>query len=75
MTFDTAGVLYVATSIGVQAFDRAGRLIGIIPAPGGEGASDVFFAGPDMSWLYATDGEKVYRRLTVRHGAGTYWRK
>jgi gluconolactonase len=74
MTLDTAGSLYVATSLGVQVFDRNHRLTGILPTPGGSGVSDVFFAGPNMQWLYVTDGDKLYRRPSKRSGPGGYSR-
>lgn len=69
MTFDTDGFLYVATNIGVQVFDPAGRMKMIIDAPVTAGVSDVFFAGPGLKWLYVTDGDKIYRRLSKRRGA------
>jgi hypothetical protein len=41
----------------------------IINPPRNAGVSDVFFGGPDMRWLYVTDGENVYRRPVKRRGA------
>ena len=72
MTFDAEGFLYAGTSLGVQVFDGTGRLATIIEAPGAGDATDVFFAGPGMKWLYVTDGDKIYRRLSKRRGA-TMW--
>ena len=72
MVFDTEGFLYVATKLGVQVCDQPGRVTAIINPPGSEGVSDVFFGGPNMQWLYVTDGSKVYRRLLKRRGA-TAW--
>jgi gluconolactonase len=69
MTFDTAGFLYVATTVGVQVYDPAGRAAAILNPPGRDGVSDVFFGGPDMQWLFVTDGDRVYRRLSTRRGA------
>ena len=69
MTFDTEGFLYVATSLGVQVFDRTRRLTAIIQPPGNNGVTDVFFAGPGMRWLYLKDGERIYRRPSKRRGA------
>src|SRR5262245_15437697 len=68
MAFDSESFLYVATKIGVQVFDPRGRLTTIIEAPGSEGVASVFFGGPGLQWLYATDGNKIYRRPTKRHG-------
>ncbi len=73
MTFDTDGYLYVATSLGVQVCDQAGRVNAILnPPPGGDGVSDVFFAGPGLQWLYVSSGDKMFRRLVKHHGAATW---
>ena len=72
MVFDTDGNLYVATNIGVQVCDQPGRVTAIINPPGSRGVSNVFFAGPDLQWLYVTDGDKVYRRPVKRRGAGPW---
>jgi gluconolactonase len=68
MTFDTEGWLYVSTNAGVQVFDSGGRTMGIIGVPGSEGANDVYFAGPEMKWLYVHEVDKVYRRPARRRG-------
>ena len=73
MTFDTEGFLYVATSLGVQICDQAGRVVAILNPPlGSDGLGNVFFAGPNLQWLYATDGDKLYRRLMKHRGAATW---
>jgi sugar lactone lactonase YvrE len=71
MAFDTEGFLYVATSLGVQVFDRGGRVAAIIDAPGTGGVSAVLFGGTNREWLYVTDGDKMYRRLSKRRGAAS----
>ena len=68
MAFDSKGFLYVATTLGVQVCDKRGRVAAIIHAPGKEGVSAVFFAGPGLHWLYVADGDKIYRRPAKRHG-------
>jgi sugar lactone lactonase YvrE len=72
MAFDMDGFLYVATKVGVQVCDQPGRVNTIINPPGSESLSAVFFGGPDLQWLYATDGDKVYRRPMKRRGAPTW---
>jgi len=73
MTFDTEGFLYVATSLGIQICDQAGRVVAILNPPvGSDGLGNVFFAGPNLQWLYATDGETLYRRLMKHRGAETW---
>ena len=72
MAFDSDGYLYVGTNLGIQVCDQAGRVNGIInPPPGSGGTYDVFFAGPNLQWLYATDGNRMYRRLVKHHGVAT----
>jgi len=69
MAFDTEGFLYVATTLGVQVCDQPGRVVAIINPPHGEGLAGVLFGGPNRQWLYATDGDRIYRRLVKRQGA------
>jgi enterochelin esterase-like enzyme/sugar lactone lactonase YvrE len=72
MAFDTEGFLYIATSLGVQVCDQPGRVTAIITPPGSEGVSDVFFAGPNLQWMYVTDGSRIYRRPVKRRGAESW---
>lgn len=74
MTFDTEGFLYVATAIGVQICDQPGRVMAIVNPPPGisDGVNDVFFAGPNLQWLYVSASDKMYRRLVKHRGAGTW---
>jgi sugar lactone lactonase YvrE len=69
MAFDTEGFLYVATNMGVQVFDRGGRLAAILDTPATDGVSAVLFGGPNREWLYITNGDKMYRHLSKRRGA------
>lgn len=59
---DSEGRTWVATSLGVQILDQLGRVHFIIRPPQNQWLSNVAFAGPDSDWLYATCGDKVYRR-------------
>jgi gluconolactonase len=65
---DKDGRLYVASRLGIQVCDQAGRVNCIIPTPNGK-VSNVVFGGADFSTLYATCGEKVYRRKVKVKGA------
>lgn len=62
-TTEASGRTFVTTELGVQIFDTAGRLSGIIakPDPLGKVVS-VEFAGKDHDILYVAGGEKVYGR-------------
>lgn len=68
---DRDGRLYVATRLGIQVCDQAGRVNCIIPTPNGR-VSNLCFGGPQFDTLYATCGDRVYlRRLRVR-GANAF---
>jgi gluconolactonase len=68
MTVDTEGFLYVATRLGLQVFDQAGRVTAIIDMPRGSLPSGVVFGGSNLDTLYVTAGDKVWRRVVRRKG-------
>ena len=63
---DTNGWLYVATSLGIQVCDQAGRVNFIIPTP--KPAFDVCFGGKDLSELFIACGDTIYKRPTKAKG-------
>jgi gluconolactonase len=68
MTVDSEGFLYVATKLGIQICDPAGRTVGILRKPQSWDPSNVVFGGPDLQTLYVTSGDKVFRRWIRRKG-------
>jgi sugar lactone lactonase YvrE len=68
MTFDTLGYLYVASKLGIQVCDQAGRVLGIIRRPGTKDLSNVVFGGSGLNTLYVTAEDTVYRRVLRRQG-------
>jgi len=72
MTVDAAGTLYVTTALGVQFCDQAGRVNGILAKPQNKWLANAVFGGPDLSELYATCGDKVYKRKTKVKGVRSY---
>ncbi len=68
LTVDKAGRVYVATRSGVQMFDPTGRMGGVILKPHPGPCSNVVFGGPSLNVLYATCGDKVFKRLTKTQG-------
>jgi sugar lactone lactonase YvrE len=66
---DRDGRAYVATRMGVQIFDRNGRVAGIMPLPGNAEATSLCFGGHDFDTLYVAGGGKVYRRKLHSVGA------
>jgi gluconolactonase len=68
MRVDREGRLYVATNLGIQVADQIGRVQAIIPTPNGR-VANLCFGGADFSTLYATCGDKVYKRRVKAVGA------
>ena len=68
---DRDGRLYVATRLGIQVCDQAGRVNAIIPTPNGR-ITNLCFGGPDFDILYATCNDKVYRRKLHTTGANAW---
>ena len=68
---DRDGRLYVATSLGIQICDQAGRVNAIIPTPNRR-VSNVVFGGEKFDTLYATAGDKVYKRKLNATGANAW---
>ena len=56
---DKAGRLYVATRMGIQVCDQAGRVNCVIPTPNGKIASLCFGGCRRFDTIYATCGERV----------------
>jgi gluconolactonase len=70
MRVDRDGRLYVATRMGIQVCDQAGRVNAIIPTPNGK-ISNITFGGENFDTIFATCGDKVYkRRLKVKGANG-----
>ncbi len=58
---DRDGYAYAATRMGVQIFDRNGRVRAILPITGHQLAG-ICFGGADMQSLYVSTGDAIYRR-------------
>ncbi len=65
---DRDGRLYVATRMGIQVCDQAGRVNCIIPTPNGK-VSNFCFGGEGGDTLVATCGDRVYKRKLKVKGA------
>jgi gluconolactonase len=62
IAMDRDGRAYVGTRMGVQVFDRNGRVAAILPLPGNAAGTGLCFGGHDFDTLYVASGGKVYRR-------------
>ena len=68
MRVDRDGRLYVATRLGLQVCDQAGRVNCIIPTPNGK-LANLTFGGANFDTIYAACGDKVYKRKLKVKGA------
>jgi sugar lactone lactonase YvrE/enterochelin esterase-like enzyme len=68
---DRDGRLWVATRLGLQVCDQAGRVNCIIPTPNGK-VSNLTFGGENFDTIYATCGDKVFSRRVKVQGANNY---
>lgn len=71
MKVDRDGRLYVATALGVQICDQAGRVNAIIPTPNGR-ITNLVLGGEKFDTLYATCVDKVYKRKLRTTGANAW---
>ena len=68
---DRDGRLWVATRLGLQVCDQAGRVNCILPTPNGR-VSNLTFGGENFDTLFATCGDRVYSRRVKVQGANNY---
>jgi sugar lactone lactonase YvrE/enterochelin esterase-like enzyme len=71
MRVDRDGRLYVASRVGIQVCDQAGRVNCILPTPNGR-VSNVSFGGENFDILFATCGDRVYKRRLKVKGANAW---
>jgi enterochelin esterase-like enzyme len=72
MAVDADGRLYVATDMGLQVCDQAGRVNSIISKPQPAPLTAVALRGPNSEELCVVCGGKVYERKTKVHGVLTF---
>ena len=68
MVLDSEDFLYVATNLGIQVFDPAGRVMAILQPPRAGSLSSLVFGGPNRDILYVTAGNKVFKRAMKHAG-------
>jgi len=71
MRVDRDGRLYVATRMGIQVCDQAGRVNCIIPTPNGK-VANLSFGGANYDTLFATCGDRVFQRKLKVKGAPAF---
>lgn len=68
---DRNGRLYVATRLGIQICDQLGKVQCIIPTPNHR-IANLVFGGEHFDTLFATCGDKVYKRKLKTTGANCW---
>jgi gluconolactonase len=68
---DRDGRLYVSTSLGIQVCDQAGKVQCILPTPNRR-VSNFCLGGEKFDTLFATCGDKVYKRRLNVTGANAW---
>lgn len=58
LAVDSNGNLYITSALGLQVFDPAGKMLGVIGFP--EQPSNATFGGPDLKTLYVTARKSIY---------------
>jgi sugar lactone lactonase YvrE/enterochelin esterase-like enzyme len=71
MRVDRDGRLYVSTRMGIQVCDQTGRVQCILTTPNGR-VSNLTFGGENFDILYATCGDKIYKRRLHVTGANAW---
>jgi sugar lactone lactonase YvrE len=71
MRMDREGRLFVATRFGIQICDQAGRVNAIIPTPNGR-IANLCFGGGKFDTLFATCGDKVFKRRLNTRGVNAF---
>jgi sugar lactone lactonase YvrE len=68
---DRDGLLYVATQLGIQVCDQTGKVQVIVPTPNRR-ISNLVFGGEKFDTLFATCGDKVFKRKLAKIGANAW---
>jgi gluconolactonase len=70
LTVDSLGYMWATSAMGIQVCEQPGRCSNILNKPEFTAApmTGIAFGGPDRTWLYVTQGSKVFRRETKRTG-------
>jgi sugar lactone lactonase YvrE len=70
LAVDSIGYLWATSAVGIQVCEQPGRCTNILNKPefNATPITHIAFGGPDRSWLYVTQGRKLFRRATRRTG-------
>jgi gluconolactonase len=70
LAVDTLGYMWATSAMGIQVCEQPGRCTNILNKPEFTAApiTSLAFGGPDRTWLYVTQGGRLFRRQTKRTG-------
>jgi sugar lactone lactonase YvrE len=70
LAVDSIGYMWATSAMGIQVCEQPGRCTNILNKPefSATPITSIAFGGPDRTWLYVTQGGKVFRRATKRTG-------
>jgi sugar lactone lactonase YvrE len=70
LAVDSVGYMWATSAMGIQVCEQPGRCAQILnkPEAGTTSIANIAFGGPDRSWLYVTQGAKLFRRPVKRTG-------
>jgi gluconolactonase len=70
LTVDSLGYMWATSAMGIQVCEQPGRCTNILNKPefNATPIGSIAFGGADRSWLYVTQGAKLFRRQTRRTG-------
>lgn len=68
MAIDSTGRAYVTTAVGLQIFAPTGELLGVLPKPKAGSLISCTFGGKELSYLYVSCGDTIYRRKVKATG-------
>lgn len=74
LAVDSLGYLWATSAMGIQVCEQPGRCSNILNKPEFSGApmTGIAFGGRDRTWLYVTQGGKLFRRETRRTGVAAW---
>ncbi len=70
LTVDTLGYMWATSAMGIQVCEQPGRCTNILNKPefNSTPITSIAFGGPGRTWLYVTQGGRLFRRETRRTG-------
>ena len=70
LTVDSLGYMWATSAVGIQVCEQPGRCTNILNKPefNATPVTSIAFGGPGRTWLYVTQGGRLFRRDTKRTG-------